>query len=168
MAFDFGNLLKQYLGSSTATDPAQAERDFGQVALHAPSPDLAQGVTQAFRSDQTPPFAQMVSQLFSQGDSGQRAGMLNQLLSNVNPAVLASLTTGIGNLLTPGAGPAITPEQAQQVTTAQVQQIAATVEQHDPSVVDKMGTFYAEHPTLVKTMGGIALAIVMNRMAVAK
>lgn len=60
---------------------------------------------------------------------------------------------------------AITPEQAAQLTPDQVRQIAETAEQQNPGIVDRMGDFYAEHPTLVKTIGGAALAIVLGRVA---
>ena len=33
--------------------------------------------------------------------------------------------------------------------------------QIDPGIVERMGDFYAEHPTLVKTIGGAALAVAL-------
>ncbi len=165
MAFDFGNLLQQYVGGNSAADPEQAEKDFGQVAQHAPASAVAPGVTQALRSDQTPPFAQLAGQLFGRSDPNQRAGMLNQLLAHVSPAMLTSLAGSIGNFFTQGTQPQVTPQQAELVTPAQVEEIAATAEQHNPGIVDRMGSFYAEHPTLVKALGGVALAIVMGKMA---
>jgi hypothetical protein len=47
----------------------------------------------------------------------------------------------------------------------QVRQIAEQAEQHNPSVVDRMGDFYAQHPGLVKGLGGAALAIALGHMA---
>ena len=62
----------------------------------------------------------------------------------------------------------VTPQQASQLTPEQVQAIAAQAEKHDPTVLDKVGGFYAEHPQLVKTLGTAALAIALagisNRM----
>jgi hypothetical protein len=168
MAFNFENLLQQYVGGLTAADPVQAEKDFGEVAQHVPSATMASGITEALRSDQTPPFAQMVSQLFGRSDPTQRAGMLNQLLSHVSPAMLASLAGSIGNFLSQGSRPQVTPQQADALTPAQVEEIAATAEQHDPGIVDQMGSFYAQHPTLVKALGGIALAIAMGKIAEAR
>ena len=165
MGFDLGNMLQQYLGGNGAADPARAEEDFGNVAQQAPRASVAQGVTAALRSDQTPPFATLVSQLFGRSDPQQRAGMLNQLLANVSPTMLASLAGGVGSLFKGGNEPQVTPEQAEQITPAQVQEIAATAEQHNPGIVDHMGNFYAEHPTLVKALGGAALAIVLGRIA---
>jgi hypothetical protein len=170
MSFDLGNLLQQYLGGANQaanpnTNPAQTENDFDQVSQNVPRATVAQGVTQALRSDQTPPFSQMVGQLFGNGNGEQRAGMLNQLLSTLGPSVLASVAGGsLGNLLG-GGQTRVTPEQANQLSPDQVQEIAAKAEQQNPSVVDRMGDFYADHPTLVKTIGGAALAMVLGHMA---
>lgn len=173
MGFDLGNLLQQYAGAHPA-DPAQAENDFDQVAQNAPRADLAQGVTQAFRSEQTPPFPQMVSQLFGNSDSGQRAGMLNQLLGNIGPGLLSSLAGGaLGGLFGGHANtnnnnvapPRITPEQASNLTPEQVQQIAEKAQQDNPGIMDRMGEFYAQHPQLVKGLGGAALAIALGHIA---
>jgi hypothetical protein len=170
MSFDFGNLgnmLQQYLGGANANqaNPAQAEDDFDRVAQNAPRATVAQGVTQALRSDQTPPFAQMVGHLFNNGSPDQRAGMLNQILANINPGVLASVAGGaLGNLR--GADQArVSPEQASQLSPQQVQELAEKAEQQNPGIVERMGDFYAEHPTLVKTIGGAALAIALGHMA---
>lgn len=166
MSFDLGNLLQQYLGGANPNvNPAQAENDFDHVAQNVPRATVAQGVTQALRSDQTPPFANMVGQLFGNSNPDQRAGMLNHLLANVGPSVLASVAGGaLGNLL--GADQArVTPEQANQIPPEQVQELAAKAEQQNPGVVERMGDFYAEHPTLVKAIGGAALAIALGHMA---
>lgn len=166
MSFDLGNLLQQYLGGANPNvNHAQAENDFDHVAQNVPRATVAQGVTQALRSDQTPPFANMVGQLFGNSNPDQRAGMLNHLLANVGPSVLASVAGGaLGNLL--GADQArVTPEQANQIPPEQVQELAAKAEQQNPGVVERMGDFYAEHPTLVKAIGGAALAIALGHMA---
>jgi hypothetical protein len=170
MGFDLGNLLQQYAGNNPA-NPSQAENDFDQVAQNAPQSQLAEGVSEALRSDQTPPFPQMVGQLFNQGDSGQRSGMLNQLLGGIGPGMLSSIAGGALGSLFGGHGnanagvPQLTPQQASTMTPEQVQEIAAQAEQHNPGIVDRMGEFYAEHPQLVKGLGGAALALVLGRMA---
>ncbi len=169
MSFDLGNLLQQYATNHPA-NADQAVNDFDRVAQNAPTTDLAQGVTQAFRSDQTPPFPQMLGNLFGNSDSNQRAGMLNQLLGGIGPGVLSSIAGGVlGNIFGGGASqqaaPQITPDQASQMTPQQVQEIAQKAEQHNPGIVDRMGEFYAQHPQLVKGLGGAALAIALGHMA---
>jgi hypothetical protein len=63
------------------------------------------------------------------------------------------------------AAPQLTPEQASQLSPDQVQEIAEKAEQENPGVVDRMGDFYAQHPNLVKGLGGAALAIALAHMA---
>ena len=105
--------------------------------------------------------------MFGQSDPQQQAGVLNQLLRSVGPGVLSALGGGIlGRIASTGGGvPQVTPEQASQVTPDQVQEIAARAEQHDPTVLDKVGGFYAQHPQLVKTLGSAALAIALAGIA---
>ena len=170
MSFDFGGLLKQYLGGGASTaNAAQAEDHFGQVAQNAPSGLLTDGLSAAFRSNQTPPFGQMVGQLFGNGNSQQQSGMLGTLLASLTPAAIAALSSsGVLSKLMGSSGSVTTsptPEQVSSVTPDQVAQIATHAEQSSPGVVDKMSEFYAQHTSLVKTLGGAALAIAMGAMA---
>ena len=170
MGFDLGSLLSQFTGSGTA---ANAPDHFQQVSQSASPGLLSEGLAAMFHSDQTPPFGQTAGQLFGQANPSQQAGMLTQLLGGMGPSVLASLVAGGGALsnilgkLAPGsAAPlAITPAQASQLTPEQVQQIAEHAEQHSPGIIDKMSGFYAEHPGLIKTLGGAALSIALAKMA---
>ncbi|UUZ55642.1 hypothetical protein LP419_08750 [Massilia sp. H-1] len=142
--------------------------DFDQVAQNAPRSSVAQGVTEALRSDQTPPFSQMVSQLFDKSDPTQRAKHAQSIAArrSAGRSCRSHAACALGQLFRDHDSPAaITPEQAAQLTPDQVRQIAETAEQQNPSIVDRMGDFYAEHPTLVKTIGGAALAIVLGRVA---
>ena len=45
-------------GGGTAAAPETAHEDFQRVAQAAPDSVVADGITQAFRSDRTPPFAE--------------------------------------------------------------------------------------------------------------
>ena len=130
---------------------------------------MGNGVAAAFRSDQTPPFADMVGRLFGQSNGQQQAGVLNQLLGSLNPAMLSGLGGGaLGRLLGSAGGTApsaVTPAQASQLTPEQVQEIAAHAEKQDPGIVDRLGSFYGQHPDLVKGLGGMALAVILGKMA---
>lgn len=170
MAFNLGGLLQQYLGRGADQPVADAANHYEQVAQNA-SPELvSQGLSEAFRSDQTPPFGQMVGQMFGQANPQQQAGMLSQLLSGLAPGALAAITSsgvlgGLAGRLSPGSTAAITPQQAAQLTPDQVQQIAEHAQQHNPGVVDQMSDFYAQHSGLVKTLGGAALTIALAKIA---
>ncbi len=169
-------VLQQYTGTAAAQAPTNVQDDFDQITQSAPRPALADGIAAAFRSEQTPDFGQMAAQLFSNSNGQQRAGILNTLIAAVGPMVLAQVLSrraGAGGgaissligLLNGGQQTQVTPEQAQQIPAEAVQEIAAQAEKKDPSVIDQVSNFYAEHPTLVKTLGAAALTIALSQIA---
>jgi hypothetical protein len=164
------DILSQYPRDATAA-PADVDTHFEQVAREAPTQDLGQGIAAAFRADETPPFGQMVGDLFGQSNPQQRAGLLNQLVQALGPAALSSVAGGaLGRLFGGGnagsaAATTVTPEQASQLSPDEVGRIAAHAEQQNPSIVDRVGSFYAEHPTLVKSLGAMALSAVLGHMS---
>ena len=158
------DVLNQYAGNQPAYAPESAHAHFDEVARSAPVDVLGQGVADAFRAHSTPPFGEMVGQMFGKSDPQQQAGVLNKLLHSLGAGVLPALAGGLLSRMSasaPGNVPQITPQQASELTPAEVQEIATKAEQHDPSVLDKVGGFYAEHPQLVKTLGSAALAIAL-------
>jgi hypothetical protein len=181
--FDIGNILQQYSGAKSNLPPQQVEQDFDQIAQNSPHEHLAQGLSDAFRSDQTPPFGNMVGQLFGHGDTNQRAGMLNHLLGALGPSAGSLLggaggaggllggalgggaLSGILNRFTGQQQSQITQEEANQFTPEQVQELANHAERANPGIVDQMSQFYAQHPNLVKGLGGAALAVALGKMA---
>lgn len=159
MSFDLGKLRQQYLG--------------GPAAQGAPNDILSAGLAAMFRSEETPAFGQMASQMFEQANPNQQAGMLNALIAAMGPSVLAGLLKqggpaghgGLGQFAGSGATPRLTPAQASQLSPEQVQLIAEHAERADPSIIDHLSNFYAENPTLVKTVGSAALTIALAKMA---
>jgi len=136
------NIVQRYKGQAggAAAAPQDPHQDFQQVARAAPPEVVSDGISQMFRSDQTPSFPQMVSSLFGQSDPNQRAGLLERLLG-------------------PAAG-----QNPSQVSPAQVQQMASQAEQQDPSVIDRVSSFYAQHPGVMQAAGGLALTIALQHM----
>ena len=166
------DILKQY-----AERPTDTETDFDEVARQV-SPDiLGSGIAQAFRSDQTPSFGDMIGNLLGGSNAQQRTGLLNQLIQAVGPAVLSGVAGGALGRLVQGlqnqstsaqptsAQPTLTPAQVEQLTPEQLKEIAIAAEKKDPTVLDKVGSFYAQYPDLVKMLGGAALAIALGQMA---
>lgn len=161
---DIGGLLQKYRGAS-ASPQSNAAEDFGQVAAQAPTSALSSGLAEAFRSNSTPAFGDMISHLFNQSDGAQRAGILNHLIEAAGPALgSGGALGGLAGLLS-GGGRGITAEQAQQVRPEDVRQLASEAEKRDPSVIDRASEFYAQHPTLIKTLGAGALAVLMSNMS---
>lgn len=181
---EIGRILQQYR-AAPGQQQANPEQDFDEVSRAADPEDLRDGLNEAFHSQQTPPFSNMVSQLFSQANTQQRTGMLNQLLAALGPSVIGSLLGGsrpgglgamlggagggilgsVLNRVSQGQQPQLSPEEVEQLTPEQVQEIAARAEQENPGIVDQMSRFYAQNPTLIKALGGAALAIALGKMA---
>lgn len=160
------DILNRYLGSNAGSTGGELADDFHQVTQNV-SPDvLSKGLSTALGSDQTPPAGQMISQMFEASTPEQRAAMLNQLLAALGPAGASILSGALGqNVATGGATAGITPGQAASVSPQQVQDVVTQAQQHNPGIVDSLSGFYAQHPGLVKTLGGAALAIVLGKIS---
>ncbi|HYP06497.1 MAG TPA: hypothetical protein VER03_09750 [Bryobacteraceae bacterium] len=160
-----GGMLQQYANSGQASQTT--EDDFDRASQMAPREALSGGLSEAFRSQQTPPFPNMLSQMFGSSNGMQRANLLNTLLSVAGPALLSNVLSrggGMGNLAGMLQGGQVTPQQAEQIPPEAVEELAREAERRDPSVIDRVSDFYAEHPTLVKTLGAAALAVAMSGM----
>jgi hypothetical protein len=159
-----GGILEKY----TNADPSQASQDvhqhFDAVAQAAPQSSIAQGLAAAFNSDQTPAFGQMVGNLFNQSNPEQKAGVLSQLLASAGPGVTALLASkGLSGLV--NSSGQVSPQAASQISPDTVAEVASHAQSQNPSVVDTVSGFYAQHPTLVKSLGAAALSIAMAKMS---
>jgi hypothetical protein len=155
--------LSNQLNSGQATDD-DVHSTYDRVAHELPQGDLASGISHVFNSPETPPFEQMLSGLFGQSNGTQKAGMLNQILGSLGPNAGALLgSAGLAGLL--GGGTTVTPQQAQEVSPEAVQVLAQNAAKKNPTIVDQAAGFYAQHPTLVKSIGAGALALLLSRMS---
>ncbi len=152
---DVQALIQQLSDKGNDLPPPEAQEQFQQIAQSAPREELSEGLQDAFNSDKTPPFAQMVAQLFGQADGQQKNGILGALLGALGGSAQPALKQ---------AGIDASPEHATQLSTGQVEQIAQQAQEADPGIVGQMSKFYAENPVLVKSLGGLAMALVLGRM----
>jgi hypothetical protein len=160
-------IVSRYAGVSGGSAPApeNPHQDYVNIAKAAPPQVMADALSQAFRSDQTPTFPEMVSSLFRQSNPDQRAGLLNHLIGALGPAALASFPALRQLAGGPGGGQSVTPETAGQISAEQVQQIANHAQRDNPSIVDQVSSFYAQHPNVVKALGGAAITIALRHIA---
>ncbi len=163
------DILKLYLDRPTDT-----QQDFDEVARQVPSSALGGGLADAFRSDKTPDFGQMAASLFGGSNGQQQAGLLGQLIKSVGPALLSSVAGGaLGRMFQGSAGASggvpdatqIAASDLSKLTPDQVRELATEAQRQDPGVLDRVGAFYAEHPEVVKVLGGAALAIALGQVA---
>lgn len=177
---ELSGLLQQYQGAQPNQAPDTIDDDFDQVAQAAPQPAISDGLAEAFRSDQTPEFGQMTANLFNNSNPQQQAGLLNTILKYAGPAILGRVMAGGGggasaggggglsdliNIFKGGGQQELTPEQAGQIPPEAVQQVADEAQKQDPTIIDRISDFYAEHPTLVKSLGAAALTIALSKIA---
>jgi len=140
--------------------------DFHNVAREAPPEAVGEGLEAAFRSEATPPFEQMVGHLFEKSDPRQKAGLLNEILG-----AFGGMGGGLAGNVLGGAlrnavrGDHVTADDAWQVPASDVEAAAAEAARRDPSIIERVSRFYAQHPQLVQTLGSAALSIAMSRMA---
>ncbi len=162
---ELGGLVKQ--AASGNAPEADVHAAYDRVAGSVPQGQLADGIKHAFESDRTPPFPQMVSGLFSRSNPDQKAGILNQILGSVGgPGALSGLLGAgglgsLGGILSRGQA---TPQEAQQVPAQDVQVLAQHAQASNPSVVDAVSGFAAQHPDLVKALGAGAIALLLARV----
>jgi hypothetical protein len=164
------DILNQYTGQALPGPDTNAH--FDQAVQQSSPSDLGGAIAAMLHSNATPAFGQTMGQLFNQSNPLQQAGLLNQILQTIGPGALGAAGGILGSILgtTPAAAtaagsvPTITPAQASQLSPQQVQDIATHAEQHNPSIVDQAAAFYAQHPTLVKSLGAAALAIGLGHL----
>jgi hypothetical protein len=158
------DILQQY-----AARPTDTHSDFDEVARQVPPDVLGAGLAHALKSDQTPAFGDLASRLFGNSNGQQRAGLLGQLISAIGPAALSSIAGGalgrLGQVAAAPGQPGVSPADADRVTPEQVREIATEAEKKDPSVMDRVGSLYAQHPDVFKALGGSVLAIALGQMA---
>lgn len=163
---DVDSLLQQYAAETGVYSTQKVESDFMEMSDQVATEQVLTGLSEAIRSEQTPPFDQMVCQAFEQGNSDQRAGVLNQLLDGAGPAIVASLTE-IGVLRAPEGeqAPVFTPELAEQLPSELVRKIAQEAAHHNPGIIEAMSSLYAGDPALATTLGGETLSLAMSKIA---
>jgi hypothetical protein len=125
---------------------------------------MADALADAFRSDQTPSFPEMVSSLFRQSNPDQRAVLLNHLVGAISSAALASVPVLNELASSSGQGQSVTSQQAGKISAEQVQQAVAHAQRDNPSIVDHVSGFYAQHPGIVKALGSVAITIAIQQI----
>lgn len=140
---------------------------YDETVRQVPRPTLAEGLSEAFRSDQTPPFEQMVTGLYRHSNPAQKAGLINQILAAIGTAGAAEVLPLGWIRSLPGVlrGARVTPQQATQVPPEEVGVLARKATSRNPRVLEKAADFYAQHPALVKAIGAGALALLMSRIS---
>lgn len=161
---ELAGLASQF--ASGRISDTEVHETYDRTAHAVPREDLAGGLAEAFRSDQTPPFQRMVTDLFNRSSPQEKAGLINQLIAALGPQLSQAIAAGgLGSLAGTLSKGGVTPGQASRIQPEQVEVLAQQAAQHDPTIMEKAAGFYAEHPTLVKAIGAASLAFLLSRMS---
>ncbi len=163
---EISDIVSRYAGGAGGAAPATANphQDYCSIANAAPQQVLADALSHAFRSDRTPDFPEMVSSLFRQSNPDQRAGLLGHLIEAAGPTAPTGLPVQSTLADTVGGRQSIAAEAASQVTGDQVRRMANQAQQNDPSTIDRVSGFYAQHPAAIKALGATAITIAIRRI----
>lgn len=104
----------------------------------------------------------------SRGSSGGGLGdILGAVLGGGGGAAMAGggLAGILGQMAQGGEMRQLTPDEAAQVSPEEVQALAEAAAKQDPSIMDRLSEIYAEHPTLIKTLGSGALMLALSKIA---
>jgi hypothetical protein len=125
--------------------------------------DMSRGLSDAFRSEQTPPFPQMLGNLFGSSNPNLKASVLNQLIAAAGPSALGMIMQRYGHQPAPTGQ--VTPEQADQIPPAAVEEMAEHAHKQNPDIIGQLSNIYAEHPTLINSLGAAAAAIAIKHLS---
>lgn len=139
----FQRILDQYREARFDQPPADATRHFEEAAREAAPEEVSEGLAHAFRAEETPPFGQMVARLFRDSDRQQRSGLIERLREAL------------------GGEPGVSEDSDPR----EVEDLATKAEARNPNIIERVSRFYAQHPGLVRNLGGAALTIALARMA---
>lgn len=152
-----GSILNQYQGGATPSRE-EAHAHYDEIAKSVPTDVLAQTIGPALESLDTAHLKEKITQTASQMTPDQRGAFLQQILAGLGGA------GGIGAAL---ANAGASPSLAQDPTTASPQDVgsvAAYAKEHQPELFRRATEFYAQHPTLVKVLGTVAIASIARRL----
>ncbi|MEP6800890.1 MAG: hypothetical protein ABJC07_03055 [Acidobacteriota bacterium] len=154
-----GNILKQYQGDATP-DREQARAHYDEIANAVPQDELAAAIGPAVGQLDTPHVERRIEQSAQEMTPTQRGSFLGTLLGGLG-ASGASLPGLLGSL---GASPNVATDPT-QATPQDVARVATYAKDNQPDIFHKAMGFYAQHPTLVKILGTMAIASIARNLS---
>jgi hypothetical protein len=154
-----GGLLNQYQAGTGAGSREEAQQHYDQIAQHVPPNVLASSIGPAIGSLPTDQVEERVQRSAQQMTPQQRGNFLEQLLGGLGAGGgLAALLSQIG------VSPAVA-QNPQSASPQDVGKVAAYTKENQPDLFHQAMSFYAQHPTLVKVMGTMAIAAIAKNLA---
>lgn len=154
-----GDLLNRYAQGSGATSREEARGDYDRIASNVPEDLLASVIGPAVGSLSQDQVETRVRNSATEMTPGQRGSFLERLLSG-----LGSSGEGIQTVLQQiGVSPNVA-DDPRQATPEEVGKVAAYAKEERPDLFHRAMEFYAQHPTLVKVLGTMAIASIAKNL----
>jgi hypothetical protein len=122
---------------------------FDQLQKVAPTEHLGAGIAGMLRSSSTAPFGQTVGMIFQRANSEERAGLLKAVSANCRESGSA----------------AFAPESDSTLDVERVSALAGELGCVQPTVIDSVAAYLAQHPHLVRVLGPGSVAVAMIHMS---
>ncbi len=136
-----------------------AQQHYDQSVQHIPTDVLASTIGPAIGSLPTEHVQDRVQASAEQMTPQQRGSLLQQLLAGLGAGgALSSVLNQIG------VSPAVA-QNPQSARPQDVGKVAAYTKENRPDLFHQAMSFYAQHPTLVKVMGTVAIAAIAKNLA---
>ena len=150
---------------NAATQNAQPQQQHVDEVMHTAAPDvLSQGLREAFDSQQTPSIGEMVGQMFGQSSGQQQAGLINQIIQALGPAGAAALAGGVLQKVMKPGEQQVSAAAANQLSPAEISAVVNEAQSQRPELTQQLSDFYAQHSSLIKALGGVALLAAAIKM----
>lgn len=155
-----GDLLQQIVGTVASPNAAQVD----QVAQNASREQVQGGVAAALGSAGAPQLSDIVADLFAKSTPEQRAAILNAITEKLGAGALAGVAGGVLAGHEGTATPSVTASDTAAISPDHVRAVVTAASAQDPSLLQRLSGFYAEHPTMVKTLGSGLLMVALAHM----
>lgn len=154
-----GGLISQYTSGQGATSPQEAHEHYDQIASAVPTGVLGSVIGPALSSLGGQQVMERVFNSATEMNPQQRSGLVGSLLNGFNSSG-ADVPSLLGQL---GINPAVA-DNPHEASPEEVAKLAAHAHETAPGIFNQAMAFYAEHPTLVKVLGTMAVAAIARNL----
>jgi hypothetical protein len=154
-----GDLLNRYASGSGAASREEAREHYDRIASSVPQDVLASVIGPAVGSLPQDQVETRVRNSATEMTPAQRGSFLETLLSG-----LGSSGEGVRSVLQQiGVSPKVV-DDPRQASPEEVGKVAAYAKEEQPDLFHRAMGFYAQHPTLVKVLGTLAIASIAKNL----
>ncbi|HZS10374.1 MAG TPA: hypothetical protein VFD58_36430 [Blastocatellia bacterium] len=157
-----GGLLEQYASGSGAASRQEARDHYDQISSAVPTDVLGQLIGPALASLGSQQVSERVYNSATEMSPDQRGSLVGTLLQGLGSSVgAAALPALLGQL---GVNRSVIDDPT-NASPDDVAKLATHAHENDPSLFERAMSFYAEHPTLVKVLGTMAVAAIARNLS---